>query len=198
MKQEEKEEVLGKLVIALQKLSKIEDFDNLMPEVRINLAYSISNPQNSRDIAAIPGRITVVEGRPFFPSLPKFGASDHMARNIIEYMKYNDNIRAGLNFKYTKEMVDWLKTFSEKEGLTLSIVDRSKEPEEVRDVDGSSIPWKIKEAVKLASNKIPQIIVEGPASGKEPLILLTGEDPIKVVDLLIKIYNEWKIDIKGR
>lgn len=198
MKQEEKEEVLGKLVIALHKLSEICDFDDLMPEVRINLAYSLSNPQDSKDIAAIPGRITAVNGRAFFPSLPKFGASDHMARNIIEYMKYNDKIRAGLNFKYTREMVDWLKTFSEKEGLIISIVDREREPEETRKVDGSSIPWKIKEAVRLASNKVPQIIVEGPAPGKEPLILLTGEDPIKVVDLLIKIYDEWKIYKKER
>jgi hydroxymethylpyrimidine/phosphomethylpyrimidine kinase len=198
MKKEEEGEVLGKLVIALQKLSEIEDFDDLMPEVRINLAYSISNPHNSTDIAAIPGRITAVNGRAFFASPPKFGASDHMARNILEYIKYNDKIRAGLNFKYTEELVGWLKGFCEREGLNLSIVDRNKEPKEVSEVDGSSIPWKIKEAVRLVSNKVPEIIVEGPAMGKEPLILLTGEDPIKVVDLLIKIYDAWKIYKKGR
>ena len=186
-----KEKIINILIIAIKKLKEFEDFKDLMPEVRINLAYSILNPKKSNDVAAIPGRITVVDNKAFIPKSPEFGASDHMARNIIEFAKYNKNIRASINFKYTEEMVDWLKGFCKKNNLSISIVDRNKEPEKVQEVDGASIPWKIEEAVELASNKIPDIIVEGPAIGKEPLILITGENPIKVVNLLKKIHENW-------
>ena len=121
MSEEEKVKILGKLVIALHKLKEIDDFSVLMPEVRINLAYSLPNPKNSSDVAAIPGRITSINNKVFIPNMPKFGTSDHMARNIIEFTKYNEEIRAGINFKYTIEMVNWLKDYCRKEKLLFNL-----------------------------------------------------------------------------
>ncbi|MHA1310691.1 MAG: thiamine-phosphate synthase family protein [Candidatus Helarchaeota archaeon] len=189
----DKEKIIGKLVIALKKLQKIKNVSELMPEVRINLAYGFKNPKSTDEVAAIPGRITAVKDKIIIPALPDFGASDHMARNLIEFAKYDDKIRAGINIKYSKEFVNWLKDFCPKNGLKISVVDRLKEPKEVQEKDGASIPWKIGEAIRLSNNKIPEVIVEGPAMGKEPLIILTGEDPIKVIDLLKLIQKNWLI-----
>ncbi|MHA1270081.1 MAG: thiamine-phosphate synthase family protein [Candidatus Helarchaeota archaeon] len=191
MSELERESVLGNLVIALNKLKEIDNFAELMPEVRINLAYSIKNPKTTNDVAAVPGRITVINNKAYIPDLPKFGASDHMARNLIEFSKYDRNIRSGINIKYSKNLIKWLKKFCIEKKLKMSIVDRAKEPQEIRDIDGASIPWKIKEAVRLSGNQIPNIIVEESAMGKEPLILITGENPVKVVELLNLINKSW-------
>ncbi|MBD3227730.1 MAG: phosphomethylpyrimidine kinase [Candidatus Lokiarchaeota archaeon] len=191
MSEEEREKVIGRLVLALKKLKEFESFSEFMPEVRINLAYAINNPKKIDDVAAIPGRITEINNKAFIPTLPEFGASDHMARNLIEFAKYDKKIRSGINIKYTEDIVEWLVEYCEKNDLLLSIVDRSKEPEKVKRIDGASIPWKIIEAVRQTSNMIPNIIIEGPALGKEPLIILTGTDPIEVINLFKELYENW-------
>lgn len=191
MPESEREKIIGSLVIALKELKKIDHFSEFMPEVRINFAYSMENPKSSGDVAAIPGRISIIDDSIYVPSSPEFGASDHMARNLIEFAKYNNKIRAAINIKYTEDLVEWLSQYCLDNNLTLSFVDRSKEPDDIKNIDGASIPWKIEEAVRLSSNRVPDVIIEGPAMGKEPLIILTGEDPMKVVDLFKKIHSHW-------
>ena len=84
---QEKDMVLGNLVRAANLLRDVPAFTRLIPEVRVNLAYALPGAAVPADVAAIEGRITAVRGLPYVSGLPEFGASDHMARLILEVRK---------------------------------------------------------------------------------------------------------------
>jgi len=186
-----KDQILGNLVRAVELLRNNDVLGEFVPEVRMNIAYSIPNAKTVKDVAAIPGRITTYKGFLFVNNYPAFGGSDHLARALIEAQKYDPSIRGVINFKFTDELCDWLEDFLKTEDLSMVCVDRSEEPPEASSVDGASMPWKIQKAIELGQEKIPDIIGESEAPGKEPLFKLFGKSATDVANKLIKIAKAW-------
>ncbi|MHA1649544.1 MAG: thiamine-phosphate synthase family protein [Candidatus Helarchaeota archaeon] len=186
-----KDQILGNLVRAVELLRNCEALGEFVPEVRMNIAFALPNAQSINDVAAIPGRISVYRNILIINNLPAFGASDHLARAIIEAQKYEPTIRAAINFKYTKELREWLEKNAATMGLNLVCVDRSEEPTTVSSIDGHSMPWKIKKAIDLAKGKFPDLVGETEAPGKEPLFKLFGKTATDVAEKLVKIANAW-------
>jgi len=63
--------------------------------------------------------------------------------------------------------------------------DRKLEPKNVK-IKGSTIEWGIKKAIK-DSKKSPDAIYHKGDFGKEPMIILFGETPNKVIKKIMKI-----------
>ena len=190
MAQEElRDEILEELKEAVRVLQKCKQCSFLMPEVRMNLVYALPNPKTVNDVAAIDGRVTVVKGRLTPAGEVVFGASDHMARIMIEIAKYDAKIRAGLNFKYDQKILTYINECCAKREFKLGRIDRTKEPANVKEEDGMSIPWKIKTLVENNQGKVPPIFYESEGWGKEPLFVIVNEDPVTVVENLLEIAN---------
>ncbi len=187
----EAETVLGNIVIAVKKLEQCPYFTLLIPEVRVNLAYALPEAKNRYDVAAIDGRITAVNGMPRAAGYPAFGASDHMARLIIEARKYDPVVNAGINFKCDDIVVDIAGEYCRKNGCLFGWIDRSKEPDEIMKRDGTSMPWKIKQLVS-SSGGLPRLFYEGDGWGKEPLFVALGEDAITVAGIAIDIAKSYQ------
>jgi hydroxymethylpyrimidine/phosphomethylpyrimidine kinase len=188
---DEKEIVLKEVKEAVRLLEKCKEFSYLMPEVRVNVVYALPDAKTPMDVAAVDGRITVVKGYPKACGDVIFGASDHMARLILEIRKYDESIRAGMNFKCDPEIIEHVKKFCEKEKLSFGMIDRRKEPEEIIKEDKKSMPWKIKE-LKKNYGKIPTVFYESEGWGKEPLFVIVGRNPIEVVKTMIRISRYWR------
>jgi len=182
--------ILGNLVTALEMLEKCVEFSLLMPEVRVNLVYALPHARTSQEVAAIDGRITVVNGLPHASGLPKWGASDHMARLILEVRKYDPAINAGINFKCDAEIIGVVKDYCAEKNLTFGFIDRTKEPPEVARKDRSSMPWKVRQLVTPAG--FPRLFYEGEGWGKEPLFVAVGKDAVEVVNIAIEIAKRYK------
>jgi len=58
--------------------------------------------------------------------------------------------------------------------MTMSFYDRRKEPEEVRKVDGMTVPWGVKQAVNRIG-QVPDVIYHRGDVGKEPMIVILGQ-----------------------
>ena len=187
----EKELVLKDLAKAVNLIEKCKEFSYLMPEVRVNVVYALSNAKEPVDVAGVDGRITVVKGYPKACGDVIFGASDHMARLIIEIRKYDESIRAGINFKCDQKIIEHVKKFCEKERLSFGIIDRRKEPKEIIEEDKKSMPWKVKQLIKNYG-KIPTVFYENEGWGKEPLFVIIGKTPIEVVKTTIKIAKSFR------
>jgi len=190
MAQEElRDEVLEELKEAIRILQKCKQCSFLMPEVRMNLVYALPNPKTIDDVAAIDGRITVVKSvlKPAGDAV--FGGSDHMAQLMIEIAKYDPKVRAGINFKYDERILTYINQCCAKKKCKLGRIDRNKEPANVKEEDGRSIPWKVKTLVENNEGKVPTIFYESEGWGKEPLFVLVNEDPVTVVENLLEIAN---------
>ena len=184
------EAILGNLVVAVTMLEDCPEFALLIPEVRVNLVYALPGAKTRQDVAAVEGRITAVRGRPHASGLPAFGASDHMARLIIEVRKYDSAINAGINFKCDKTIIEVVKEYCLKKGLSFGWIDRANEPLEIMESDGASMPWKIGELVR-SSGGLPRLFYEGDGWGKEPLFVALGSDAVEVTTMAMEIARRY-------
>ncbi len=183
--------VLGNLVSAVQMLQNCAEFSLLVPEVRVNLVYALPGAKTADEVAAVDGRITVVQGFPHASGLPGWGASDHMARLIIEVRKYDPAVNAGINFKCDKEVIEVVKKYCSERDILFGWIDRTREPNEVAEQDRSSIPWKIKQ-LETNYGGIPKLFYEGEGWGKEPLFVALGIDAVEVAGIAIEIAQRYR------
>lgn len=184
---DERIEMYGKICIALDQIEHCREFTALIPEVRSNLVYAKPDASTRDDVLAIDGRITVVEGMPRAAGKPRFGTSSHMARLIIEIRKVDPSVRAGIDFGWTPQLSRWLEEYCKTMRWVFTVIDRRNEPDEIKEAEGASIPWKVQEAVRAAGGKAPKIFYETGAVGKEPVSVLVGRDPIEVADQICEI-----------
>ncbi len=183
----ERFEVLMQLYKAVELVESEPVLAALSPETQINIAVAISTAENLDDVAGIPGRIVNLGDRLKASSCPKFGASRHVGRAVLTAMEYQPSIRAGMNIKYSKEIVEAAKSM----GLTVSYYDRREEPPEIKAKEGATIPWGISEAIKRVQ-RVPDLIYHLGDWGKEPMCIILGKTAIEVVNKAIAIARKLK------
>jgi len=156
----------------------------LVPEVGMNIAMAIPYAEDINDVAAIDGRI-VKTSEGVRAGNPKFGCSSHLAKYIIEVTRHDETKMAAINIKFSNNILKAL----EKRGMMISLYDRRKEPEEIKRVEGMTIPWGVKEAIKKA-RKAPDVIYHKGDIGKEPMIVIFGEQAYDLAKLIVQLAKE--------
>ena len=146
-------EMYGMMALALDQIEHCREFAAIIPEVRSNLVFARTSAKTREDVLAIDGRITVVGSMPHASGKPVFGASSHMARLIIEYRKYDPTIRAGIDFANNPDFAQWLSQYCKQNDWAFSVIDRRNEPDEIKEAEGESMPWKVKEAIRAAGDR---------------------------------------------
>ena len=184
-------EIYGKMAVAQNILEGCQEFASLIPEVRTNLVFARTKAKTRYEVLAIEGRITIVNGLPHAAGKPRFGASSHMARLLIEIRKVDPTIRAGIDFANDPAFAKWLENYCKTKGWVFSVIDRRNEPEEIKEAEGASMPWKVAEAIRAAGGCVPKIFYETGAIGKEPVSVLVGKDPIEVVEQVCEIARSY-------
>ncbi len=167
-----------------------ESVSEYIPEVQSNLVMCL-DPRYARtiyDVAGIKGRI-VRYGNDVKPVGPiEFGASKHLARAVLEISKYYPSIRAAMNLKFDRAFIEMAK----KLGFNVVFVDRGEEPEDIKRIEGASIPWIMRKAVEKSGDRVPDIVYDEGAWGKEPMIRVFGVDAIDVVQKIVKVIEALK------
>jgi hydroxymethylpyrimidine/phosphomethylpyrimidine kinase len=185
-------EMRGKMAVAVDRLEGCKEFALLIPEVRSNLVFALPSSETTEDVLGIEGRMTVVNGMPHASGKPRFGASSHMARLIIQIRKTDSSLRAAVNFANNPTLARWLEEYCRSKGWVFSKIDRHSEPEEIKEEEGASMPWKVKAAIEAAGGRVPKIFYETGAVGKEPVSVLVGEDPIEVAEEVCEIARRYR------
>lgn len=189
---QEKQNIINQIREVYSIISKDKDFTRLIPEVRMNISGSLSNAKNKSEIAGIEGRITIINGFPKASGEIKFGVSDHTARLILTAKKFDNSINFVINLKYIPELIESIKKNS---NLELQEIIREEQPEYVKKKEYSTMQWLINESIKK-KGKIPDIIWDKGAIGKEPMIRLFGKnsnDIIRKLEQIIKLIKQDKI-----
>jgi len=177
-----REEVRNRLSAAVALLESCPEFARLIPEVRTNIVFAPVDACTPADIAAVDGRITVVGGKPKASGPVQFGASDHLARLVLELRRFQPAIRTALNFRWNEQILSFVTTWAAQHGKKLGVIDRTKEPDTVIGKDRMSIPWKVKELLAGTGGTVPELFYETRGWGKEPLFIIVGTDPVVIVE----------------
>jgi len=188
---EERYAILGNLVSAVNMLQSCPEFTLLIPEVRVNVAYALSGAKTPEEVAAVEGRITAVGGLPRASGMPNWGASDHLARRILEIRNYDKEINAAMNFKCDQEIIEVVQHYCSERGLLFGWLARREEPQDITESDGASMPWKVKQLV-IKYGAVPRLFYEEATWGKEPLFLVVGKDAIEVAAIAIEIGKRYR------
>jgi hydroxymethylpyrimidine/phosphomethylpyrimidine kinase len=176
---EEKERylVLREIKEAVCILEDNPDFPKLIPEVGCNIGMAIPEANSYEDVAAVEGRIVKHRGRAVPVGCMNFGVSRHVARIILASLRYNPEIRAAINVKYSREVL----AACEEMKLGISSFDRADEPENT-----STMDWGTSEAIKKYGS-VPKVIYDKGGHGKEPMIRLLGTGAAEVAKLAVKL-----------
>jgi hydroxymethylpyrimidine/phosphomethylpyrimidine kinase len=177
----EREAVLDSLKEALGKLTQ-EPVGGMIPEVRSNLGYALPGAANHAEVAAVPGRISQAGDQLLVCKEPAFGASRHIASVILAAMRYDPEMRSAMNLRYSEGI---LKTCYDL-NLRVASFDRSDEPSELREKEGSTLEWGTKKVIR-EKGEVPDIIYDTGDVGKEPMVRVLGRDPEEVVAKVLAI-----------
>jgi len=164
--------ILEELSLALRELLSLEDFSGLIPEVRSNFVYAPPKAEKVEDVAAIPGRITLVKGRPYALP-PEFGASKFTASLILEVMKRRPSIRSVLNLRHGEDVEEALK----RSGLSFIRVRTS----------GLSEEGAVRKIAETFEGKAWDAVIDEGGEGVEPVVYVFGRNPLEVVGKVRRI-----------
>ncbi len=181
-----KYEILNELNIHIRLLEDSKNFYKLIPETSTNFVYCLENPKTWIDVAGVLGRLTKLRNKIRSPNIVEFGASIHVANAIIVANQYNKLHRAAINIKNSCRIIDICKR-----NFVCSSYSRKDEDLENKSIEGQSIKWGIKHALDKMPNA--EIISHQGDQGKEPMIIILGENPheiVKKIEIILLELND--------
>jgi hydroxymethylpyrimidine/phosphomethylpyrimidine kinase len=181
LREMERYRVVQELKRAVEVL-KEEKIGHLIPEVSSNLGYALPLAEGIGDVAAFPGRIVRFKDSVATHSDPEFGASQHIANIILTVMKFDPEYCSAMNIRYSKETLARFR----KRNFLIGHFDRRLEPKRVKEEEGSSLEWGVKEVLRKMK-RVPDFIYDEGDVGKEPMIRVLGRTPCDVIQKILRI-----------
>ena len=164
--------VLSDLQESFRIIQRSRVFSHLVPQVRANLVACNEKAIILTDVAGIPGRITLIEGRARALVGPRFGASKHTASLLLEMRNSWSHVRACMCLSGRLEVVNAAKSQKVK------IYELS---------DSESDPIRIAESVKQKLSKSKsklKIGIHVPGGlGVEPILYIFGSSATELGEL---------------
>jgi len=181
-------QVLENVKEAKQMLETSPEIFKLVPEVGMNVAMAVPYAESLNDVAAIEGRLVRTAGKIKAAGNISFGSSSHLARYLLTITQHDPYKKAAINLKFSEDILGFLK----RRGLEISFYDRKEEPEETKRVEGMTIPWGVKEAIKRGG-KVPDAIYHKGEIGKEPMIVIFGKQARDIAKLATQLAKEMRM-----
>jgi hydroxymethylpyrimidine kinase/phosphomethylpyrimidine kinase len=161
---------------------KEEKIGYLIPEVSSNIGYALPQAEGIGDVAAFPGRIVRFKDSVATVGDPEFGASQHIANIILTVMKFNPEYCSAMNIRYSKGILAQLR----RKHFLIGHFDRRLEPKRVKEEEGSSLEWGVKEVLRKMK-QVPGFIYDEGDVGKEPMIRVLGRNPLEVIQKILRV-----------
>jgi len=169
---------------AINQFIGIKNISQRIPECQTNFVFSKNSPKSIKDVLGISGRIVKTGNSVTKVGILEYGGSKHVATAILAMNKKFSHVRSAINIKLQKGTITKL----EKNGFTVKNYDRTKEPRFIKNKEGSSIEWGIKNVLK-DSKEPPDAIFHKGDFGKEPMIIIFGTTPDSVIEKISKIFS---------
>lgn len=158
------------------------DISPVVPEVGMNFGIATPYALEQDEVAAFEGRLRrTTDG--VDTSGIRMGASGHVARYLLALRDVLDaDVRAACNLRNTAEVRDSLETV----GVETVSIDRTEQPDEVREGEGGTMGWSARTAVDAVGD-LPEGVVDSGAVGKEPMVRLAAPSADKLINRVLEI-----------
>ena len=176
-----KDSIERELSESIQKFTGIKNIYKNIPECQTNFVYSKKNPKSIKEILGISGRIVKAGKKVIVAGDLEYGGSKHVATALLTVNKKFPQIQSAINIKYQNTTISKIKKLK----FIVSRYDRNQEPINVKN-KGSTIEWGIKSAIKNLKES-PDVIFHIGGFGKEPMIIIFGDTPKKILKKISKI-----------
>ena len=97
--------VISDMIDALRIIEQSDTFETIVPQVRANFVACNDQAETVKDVAGVPGRITIVDGYARALISPQFGASKHTAELLLHAKETWTRIRSCLCVSGRKDVV---------------------------------------------------------------------------------------------
>ena len=137
----------------------------VLPNVGMNIAACLNSASSASEVAAIPGKITAVEGELRTHGKPQFGSSKHLAEMLLETRKSDATKAAIINIRPPGDF----------EGTDIDAVQEAC----------NQLGWELADADRTGlenSNSTIDVILDIGDFGWEPSLYVVGSSPLDVVD----------------
>ena len=169
--------VIGDILEALRIIESSESFEAIVPQVRANFVACNDQAVTYKDVAGVPGRITIVDGRARALVSPQFGASQHTAELLLHAKSTWPRVRSCLCVSGTEDIVK----HAGRSGFKVVSI---KDPESASSMIAKSL--KTLKQIPGARTPYPAIHVPG-GYGIEPILYLFGPSAKELSERSIRI-----------
>ncbi|UCE09541.1 MAG: hypothetical protein JSW61_11295 [Candidatus Thorarchaeota archaeon] len=160
--------VLRDMIDAIGFIESISGFEFVIPQVRANLVACDESADSISEVAGVPGRILLVDGKARAHANPQFGASRHTAQILLWAKDQYKNIRSCLCLSGQPPVVEAARTV----GFEITELHTAS-----KDVDSIIDAVDEIKARRRADTSNPAIHVPG-GVGVEPILYLFGSSAL--------------------
>ena len=137
----------------------------VLPKVGMNIAACLNSARTTDDVAAVPGKITEVEGELRTHGKPTFGSSKHLAQMLLEVRKSDSTKSAIINIRPPGDF----------DGTDIDVVQEAC----------NQLNWELADADRSGledSSSVIDVVLDIGDFGWEPSLYVLGTSPLDVVD----------------
>lgn len=173
--------VLADLEVALKEIEACDYFALVMPQVRANLVACDSDAASDSDVAGVPGRITLVNGRAVAHEGPQFGASRHTAELLLWARSQWPQTKACMCISGRDDVVH----AAEANGFALYKTSKpTSDAHEIAESASQIIKSRVSKKPSLTAVHVPGGV------GVEPILYLFGPTAVELGQGCIRICEE--------
>lgn len=137
-----------------------------MPAVGMNIACCLESSRSTAEVAAFPGKVTIVEKKLRHHETPAFGASNHLA-NMLLAVRTHDRAKTSILNIHPGDDKDAIETMCEELDLNLTFAPKGE----------------------LVPHQGIDIILDEGAFGWEPALYILAHNPLELVDRMHRIIS---------
>jgi hydroxymethylpyrimidine/phosphomethylpyrimidine kinase len=147
-----------------------------IPDVQMNMVYALEGACGIEDVVAFPGRIGIDDGKVYCKGEPRFGASKHIARIVLDVMDRFPYLRSCANLRYNRASI----SRAQEKGFSILFLGGGTKASKKIDRKETGFDFLIKKAMKEVDNP-PDIIYDEGDIGKEPMVRLFARSPLELL-----------------
>ena len=174
--------IVSDMLDALRIIEASETFVDIVPQIRANIVACNDAAKSTKDVAGVPGRITVIDGHARALVNPQFGASSHTSELLLDAMEKWPKVRSCMYVSGRDHVIRTAK----KVGFRVVTLEESES-------NSKKIISALKSEQEIPGPRTDYPAIHSPGDyGVEPILYLFGPNARQLSEKCVKLSDLMK------